>query len=121
MDFEDAALDRGAETARRAWLCAMALVGLITAVRVAGLFASPVELYPEEAQYWLWSRHLAFGYFSKPPLIAWTIAATTRLGGGEAFVRLAAPLAHGIAALAIARAGRRLYPRLGGVLGRGPL
>ena len=31
------------------------------------------ELYPDEAQYWLWSRTLDFGYFSKPPMVAWTI------------------------------------------------
>jgi 4-amino-4-deoxy-L-arabinose transferase-like glycosyltransferase len=91
------------------WRWTLGLVGLITAVRIAGLFISPVELYPEEAQYWLWSRHLAFGYFSKPPMIAWTIWATTRLGEAEPFVRLAAPLAHGVAALALARAGVRFY------------
>ncbi len=95
--------------APRAWAWTLALVGLITAIRVAGLFLSPVELYPEEAQYWSWSRHLAFGYFSKPPMIAWAIAATTTLGGSEPFVRLAAPLAHAVAALALARAGGRLY------------
>jgi 4-amino-4-deoxy-L-arabinose transferase-like glycosyltransferase len=96
-------------TTARAWRWTLGLVGLLTAVRLAGLFLSPVELYPEEAQYWLWSRHLAFGYFSKPPMIAWTIWATTRLGGSEAFVRLAAPLAHAAAALMLARTGRRLY------------
>ena len=109
MDFEEATLRRGADAMRDAWVWTLVVVGLITAVRVAGLFASPVELYPEEAQYWLWSRHLAFGYFSKPPMIAWAIAAATHFGGSEGFVRLAAPLAHGVAALAIARAGRRLY------------
>ena len=104
---------READAARRAWGSAWAwtlgFVGLLTAVRIAGLFLSPVELYPEEAQYWLWSRHLAAGYYSKPPMVAWAIWATTRLGDGEALVRLAAPLAHGAAALMLARAGRRLY------------
>ncbi|WP_174301313.1 glycosyltransferase family 39 protein [Caulobacter sp. S45] len=117
MDLDDAALGPGAVTARRAWMWTLALIGLITAVRVAGLFASPVELYPEEAQYWLWSRHLAFGYFSKPPMIAWAIAATTHFGGGEAWVRLTAPLAHGVAALAMAAAGRRLYDGWTGLWG----
>ncbi len=93
----------------RAWTWTLVLVGLLALVRVTGLMLSPVELYPEEAQYWLWSRHLAFGYFSKPPMVAWAIAATTQFGGGEGFVRLAAPLAHAVAALALARAGRRLY------------
>ncbi|MHB8284187.1 MAG: ArnT family glycosyltransferase [Caulobacteraceae bacterium] len=82
----------------------------LSAFRIVGLFLAPVQLYPEEAQYWVWSRHLAFGYFSKPPMIAWLIRLTTTLGGnGEAWVRLSAPLAHGLAALALQRVGARLY------------
>ena len=82
------------------------------------LFVSPLELYPDEAQYWLWSRHLAFGYFSKPPMIAWLIRATTAMGGqGEAWVRLGAPLCHGLAAVGFALAGRRLYDLRTGLLG----
>jgi Dolichyl-phosphate-mannose-protein mannosyltransferase len=32
-----------------------------------------VGLGPDEAQYWTWSRHLDWGYYSKPPGIAWQI------------------------------------------------
>jgi 4-amino-4-deoxy-L-arabinose transferase-like glycosyltransferase len=79
-------------------------------VRIAVLFVSPLELYPDEAQYWVWSRRLGLGYFSKPPLIAWAIRTTTALGGqGEAWVRLSAPVFHAVAALALARAAGRLY------------
>ena len=45
----------------------------LTALRLAALFATPLELYPDEAQYWLWSRTLDWGYYSKPPMIAWLI------------------------------------------------
>ncbi|MDQ0466505.1 4-amino-4-deoxy-L-arabinose transferase-like glycosyltransferase [Caulobacter ginsengisoli] len=89
-------------------LCLWALVAL-TLLRVAVLFASPLEIYPDEAQYWLWSRKLDFGYFSKPPMIAWAIALTTTAGNAEAFVRLSAPLFHFVAALALFGAGRKLY------------
>lgn len=82
----------------------------LTVLRLALLFASPLELYPDEAQYWVWSRHLAFGYFSKPPTIAWLIHASTAIGGqGEAWVRAPAPILHGLAALALAGAARTLY------------
>ena len=82
----------------------------VTLLRVAVLFLTPLELYPDEAQYWAWSRHLAFGYFSKPPMIAWLIAATTAIGGdAEAWVRLAAPLLHGGAAILLAGVAARLY------------
>ena len=82
----------------------------LTAVRLTALFVTPLELYPDEAQYWLWSRTLDWGYFSKPPMIAWTIWATTALGGDtEAWVRLAAPVYHLGATLAVFGIGRRLY------------
>lgn len=88
----------------------LALVAGLTVVRLAVLFVSPVELYPDEAQYWLWSRELAFGYFSKPPMVAWLIALTTAVGGdAEPWVRLASPWLHGGAALALFAVGRRLH------------
>lgn len=86
------------------------VAGIVTAVRVAALIASPVNLHFDEAQYWAWSRTLDWGYFSKPPLIAWAIAFTTGLfGNAEAAVRLAAPLSHGLGALALFLLGRKLY------------
>ena len=86
------------------------LVTALTAVRIIVLHVTAVELYPDEAQYWLWSREIAGGYYSKPPMVAWLIAASTAVGGdGEAWVRLPAALCHGAAALAVYAAGRRLY------------
>ena len=70
------------------------VLAALTAIRIVGLHASVVDLYMDEAQYWAWSRELAFGYFSKPPLLAWIIAATDPVcGSGEACVRrgIAAP------------------------------
>jgi 4-amino-4-deoxy-L-arabinose transferase-like glycosyltransferase len=94
----------------RAWRATLWMVAGLTLVRLIALFITPLELYPDEAQYWLWSRELAFGYFSKPPMIAWLIWLTTHIGGdAEAWVRLSAPLLHGITALVIHRIARRLY------------
>lgn len=92
--------------ARGALLVACAL----TLARLVALFGTRLELYPDEAQYWIWSRHLDWGYFSKPPMVAWAIRATTAIGGdAEPWVRLSAPLFHLGATLAIFAAGRRLY------------
>ncbi|MFC3078654.1 ArnT family glycosyltransferase [Phenylobacterium terrae] len=94
----------------RLWRTAILLAAGLTAARLMVLFDSPLELYPDEAQYWLWSRTLDFGYFSKPPMVAWTIWATTAIGGdAEPFVRLASPFFHAAAALAVFVVGRRLY------------
>ncbi|MFN3520920.1 MAG: ArnT family glycosyltransferase [Phenylobacterium sp.] len=93
-----------------AWRGVLLVTAALTFARLAALFATPLQLYPDEAQYWLWSRTLDWGYYSKPPMIAWAIWATTALGGdGEAWVRLAAPLFHAGAALAVFAIGRRLY------------
>ncbi|MFZ5668304.1 MAG: ArnT family glycosyltransferase [Pseudomonadota bacterium] len=100
-----------AAAARRPERLAFALILVLTVLRVIAQFSSPFELYPDEAQYWLWSRTLDFGYFSKPPMVAWAIWATTHLGGGDAegWVRLSAPIFHGVAAAALFAVGRRLY------------
>lgn len=42
---------------------------------------SGIGLGPDEAQYWTWSQALDWGYFSKPPGIAWQIGLGTKLFG----------------------------------------
>lgn len=92
------------------WFLTLALTAGLTALRILAISLTPLELYPDEAQYWLWSRELAGGYYSKPPMVAWLIAASTTVGGdGEAWVRLPSVLAHAGAPLALYAAGRRLY------------
>ena len=72
-----------------------ATIGLIIGValmRLVALAISPVALYADETQYWIWSREFDWGYFSKPPMIAWLIAAsTTLLGDSDFAVRLVFP------------------------------
>jgi len=41
----------------------LAFVSAITALRVLWLWLQPAGLYPDEAQYWFWAKHLAFGYY----------------------------------------------------------
>ena len=50
------------------------IVILTVLARCLAIINSPLELSADEAQYWLWSNHLSWGYFSKPPLIAWLIS-----------------------------------------------
>ena len=96
---------------------ALALSLVVLTARVILLFSTPLELHPDEAQYWLWSRHLDLGYFSKPPLIAWIIAATTGLvADSEPFVRLGGPFLHAAAGLMLFFSGRRLYGPAVGLL-----
>lgn len=58
---------------------------------------SPLGLHGDEAQYWAWSQNLDWGYFSKPPLIAWVIASSTSLfGQAEWAIRLPSAFIHSI-------------------------
>ncbi|MCE5334024.1 MAG: glycosyltransferase family 39 protein [Desulfobacteraceae bacterium] len=86
------------------------LLAATTALRFAYLFLSPLDLVPDEAYYWDWSRQLDWGYYSKPPLIAWIIALSTRtLGSSAAMVRLPAVLLGAIGLLAVFLLARRMY------------
>jgi len=59
--------------------------------RLLFIYIVPLDLVPDEAYYWDWSRHLALGYYSKPPMIAWINALSTGLlGAGPFAVRLPA-------------------------------
>jgi 4-amino-4-deoxy-L-arabinose transferase-like glycosyltransferase len=90
----------------------LAAVSLITLSRLAWLCFQPLGLYPDEAQYWFWANHLAFGYYSKPPLVAWLIALTTAPSGDSEFaIRLSAPLLTAGAAVFVYWIGARLYDR----------
>ena len=85
------------------------LIGL-TVLRLASLITSPMNLHGDEAQYWSWSREFDWGYFSKPPMIAWLIGATTGVfGNAEWAVRLSSPLIHPLTAYVIFRTARFLY------------
>lgn len=89
---------------------------IILAVRIMGLIVSPLGLHPDEAQYWTWSRTFDWGYFSKPPLVAWVIGAVTAVFGDDPWaVRLAAPIAHTGAAFALFALGRRMYGNAAGL------
>jgi 4-amino-4-deoxy-L-arabinose transferase-like glycosyltransferase len=96
-------------------LCTLVSLVAITGFRLAVLFHSSLSLHFDEAQYWGWAQQPAFGYVSKPPLIAWIIAASTLLlSDSEAGIRAAAPLLHMVAAWAVFLLGRRLYSPLAG-------
>ena len=52
--------------------------------------AATLPLHPDEAYYWLWSRHLALSYFDHPPMIAYLIKLATFFSQAEFWVRLPA-------------------------------
>src|SRR5688572_2199217 len=85
-------------------------LAVIAVFRLFALALNGTELFVDEAQYWSWAQAPAAGYYSKPPLIAWIIAAATAVcGDGEFCVRLPATMLHLGTAGAIFLAARQLY------------
>lgn len=93
---------RGAESATQAphasldvhWLRLgwLLIVGLLLC-RLAYLASGTIQLSKDEAYQWLWSKHLALSYYSKPPLIAYTQFLGTSLWGDTEFgVRFFSPI-----------------------------
>ncbi len=90
---------------------ALAAALAVTLVRIVVLILSPLQLYPDEAQYWWWAQSLSFGYVSKPPLIALIVWATTAIfGDAEWAIRIGSPLLHGATSLILFGISRRAFP-----------
>lgn len=88
----------------------MIVLGIILACRVVSLWFNNTELFFDEAQYWVWGNEPAFGYFSKPPLLAWIIGLTTAVFGDSEFaIRLPSPFLHTATAAMVFLCARRLF------------
>ena len=76
------------------WLRAgYVLITVLTLLRLTYIAGPTIELSEDEAYQWVWSKHLALSYYSKPPLIAFTQWLGTTLWGDTAFgVRFFSPL-----------------------------
>ena len=87
-------------------------LALLTLYRGWVLAGSDLSLYFDEAYYWVWSNSPAYGYFSKPPMIAWLIGLTTfACGEGEACIRSAALLSFPLTVILVYLLGARLFDR----------
>jgi hypothetical protein len=62
-------------------------IAALVALRLVGAAWTPLTF--DEAYYWIWSKHLAFGYYDHPPAVAWVIRLGTMIAGDtELGVRL---------------------------------
>jgi 4-amino-4-deoxy-L-arabinose transferase-like glycosyltransferase len=92
-------------------------VGVLAALRLVMAFAWPVPLSVDEAQYLVWSREFQWGYYSKPPVIAWMLGVGNAvcpqsLVGIEGCTRWLQPLAMAGAGLGVALCAHALFGRL---------
>lgn len=78
--------------------------------RIFYLAFFPYDLAGDEAYYWDWGRHPAWGYFSKPPLIGWLMALAGWAGGNSVFgIRVFAVLLGTGTLIFLFLLGRRMY------------
>ncbi len=107
----DTAYDAEAQQAGKTWFVQLLIwLAVLTAMRIFGNAMSNTDLFFDEAQYWFWSRELAFGYFSKPPLIGWIIRVTTEIcGSGETCVRAPSAILHAGTAILVFLIAKTLY------------
>jgi 4-amino-4-deoxy-L-arabinose transferase-like glycosyltransferase len=63
----------------------ISVILILTLTLLRAIMAAQLPLSADEAYYWLWSQHLAAGYFDHPPMIAWLIHAGTFLFGDTPF------------------------------------
>lgn len=89
----------------RQWLrLGYLLIGGLLLARLGYLAADVIELSEDEAYQWIWSKHLALAYFSKPPLIAYLQWTGTHLWGDTQFgVRFLAPVIAALTSLLLLR------------------
>lgn len=81
-------------------------------LRVIWLWLSQHDLYGDEAQYWFWSKQFDFGYYSKPPFVAWIIGLTTSICGDSEFcTRIASPILHLGICFLVYRIARELFTK----------
>ncbi|MGA2749887.1 MAG: glycosyltransferase family 39 protein [Verrucomicrobiota bacterium] len=89
-------------------------VALFLFIRLLYIGSGRIELSEDEAYQWLWSKHPALSYYSKPPLIALTQFLGTHLWGDNAFgVRFFSPVIAAVLSVLVLRflareAGARL-------------
>lgn len=78
----------------------VAYLSLYVIIKIIFIYSGH-DLFSEESQYWLWSRHLDWSYYSKPPLIAWINFLTETLFGHSDHVIRFTALGFGLATIAV--------------------
>ncbi len=90
-----------------------ALIGLHLIAKLIYLASGKIDLQQDEAYQWIWSKHLALSYYSKPPMIAYTQFLSTSLWGDNPFgIRFFSPVITAVVSILTLRfMARAVSPR----------
>jgi len=90
---------------------------ILSLFRIYFILHGPVDLSPDEAHYWEWSRRLDLSYYSKGPAIAYLIALSTWIFGDNPFgVRILAVVCSFLSSIFIYKIGEKLFNEKTGYL-----
>jgi hypothetical protein len=80
------------------------VIAALFIARLGYLASDTIELSEDEAYQWLWSKHLALSYYSKPPMIAYAqFVGTTLWGDNEFGVRFLSPVLAAVLGVVLLR------------------
>ncbi len=97
-------------------LAVLVIGAVLSCYRAWAYWVSGLDLSVDEAQYWYWAQHPAWGYFSKPPLLAWLITASTAVcGDGALCVKAPALVLYPVTAAGVCLIAMELYGRRVGI------
>src|SRR4030043_1372796 len=89
----------------------------ISVFRIYYIQQGPLDLSPDEAHYWEWSRRLDWSYYSKGPMIAYLIYIGTAILGDNVFgIRVMAVIFSALSRVFIYALGKNMYDKRGGLL-----
>ena len=88
----------------------LSIVIFIFLFRLAALKIMHIDLFFDEAYYWYWSKNLAWGYYSKPPFIAFAIKIFTSIFGDNIYgVKIASNLFYTLSAIYVYLISKELF------------
>jgi 4-amino-4-deoxy-L-arabinose transferase-like glycosyltransferase/membrane-associated phospholipid phosphatase len=83
---------------------------IISLFRIYYILNGPLDLSPDEAHYWEWSRRLDWSYYSKGPMMAYLIYIGTSLFGDSVFgIRVMAVICSALSSIFLYILGKNLY------------
>ncbi|PXF30585.1 hypothetical protein WH50_14485 [Pokkaliibacter plantistimulans] len=90
----------------------LACVVLILVLYRLLVITAQVPLFFDEAYYYFWSLSPDWGYYSKPPMVAWLIHLSTLLiPVSDLSVKFLSPVLYGLTTLIVARIANQLFDR----------
>ncbi|MBW9051213.1 glycosyltransferase family 39 protein [Rhizobium mesosinicum] len=109
---------RGASAPSRPAQWKMATVGLVAYIVIIRLlYQGVIDVMPQEAYYWTYAQHPAWGYLDHPPMVAWVIAFGTMVFGDTEFgVRAGATMSWLVTAYFMCRLTSDLFGRMSAFL-----